>query len=286
MSMHDSAFEFLPLPGLRWAAPSPTRPLPRPSPNRAFEHAYTLATLPEFHAWADGSYTLRVYGRCGDQPLCRVYLCTLPDRSRIGVIENVQDDHQDPLTGLETRRALWLDAAHVKDESLALLDVDGFKTVNDAHGHAAGDAVLVTLADLLRASARTWGARAYRLGGDEFVVLGAGPLNAGQLREVQAPFRRAAARLGLSVLGFSCGLAHAPHDGQTLCELLEQADARLGVQKINRRGAMAAQVLQHLQQQSEAETSSAGHAPHPEAQPFQMSWPTARLSRPLRAENR
>ncbi len=282
MSTHDSTFEFLPLPGLKWAAPSPTRPLPLPRPNQAFERAFALTHLPNFLNWADGRYTLRLPGRLGDQPLCRVNLCTLPDRSRLGVIEDVQNDHQDPLTGLETRRALRLDAAQIKNLGLALLDVDGFKTVNDAHGHAAGDAVLVALAELLRVSARTWGARAYRLGGDEFVILGAGPLDAGQLGEVQARFRRAAAQLGLKIQGFSSGLSHAPDDGQTLCELLEQADARLATQKVNRRGAMAAQMKRSLQ----LESAVAACAPSPERRSSQVSRSVAPLSHPLCAHDR
>jgi diguanylate cyclase (GGDEF)-like protein len=54
--------------------------------------------------------------------------------------------------------------------SLAYLDLDGFKAVNDAHGHAAGDAVLCAVADSLRACLRPIDLIA-RVGGDEFVVL-------------------------------------------------------------------------------------------------------------------
>lgn len=276
MSMHDSTFEYLPLPALSWAAPSPTQPLPPPSPNRAFLHAYALATLPEFYAWADGSHTLRLAGCGRDQPLCRVYLCTLPDHSRLGLIENVQDDYQDPLTGLDTLRSLRLDlAAHPGNVGLALLDVDDFKAVNDAHGHAAGDAVLVALAGLLRATARLWNARAYRLGGDEFVLLSAETLEPTQLRGLQTLFRRSAAQSGLEVQGFSYGLSSAPRSGQSLCDLLEQADAQLMRQKLERRGTRTAPLLPHLE----------GHAPHPEVLTFQMSWPAHPPSGLLNTEN-
>lgn len=284
MTVPDSTFEFLPLPGLRWAAPRSAGALPTPVPNRAFEHAYALATLPELHAWADGNHTLRLNGRGGDQPLCRVYLCTLPDRSRLGIIENVQDDHQDPLTGLETRRALRLDAAHLQHMTLMLLDVDGFKGVNDTHGHAAGDALLVALAEVLRAGARNWGARAYRLGGDEFVILGAGPLDARWVKDMQAQFRHSAARSGLEVQGFSCGLACTPQDGQTLCELLAGADARLMQQKVDRRGA-AAQLLQRLQPAAVG-PRPAGHDSRTEMRALQLSWPDAPRPRPRNAEHR
>ena len=85
---------------------------------------------------------------------------------------------RDPLTGLLNRRAfmaLAADVAHgasVRDEELSLvfLDLDHFKRVNDTHGHAAGDAVLVDVADALRACARRSDLVA-RWGGEEFVLL-------------------------------------------------------------------------------------------------------------------
>lgn len=91
--------------------------------------------------------------------------------------------HQDPLTGLGNRRALDEALVEVgsvpgdrRQHSLVLLDLDAFKRVNDAHGHAVGDAVLCRVADALRAGARDSDV-IVRLGGDEFVVLavGAGP---------------------------------------------------------------------------------------------------------------
>jgi diguanylate cyclase (GGDEF)-like protein len=62
--------------------------------------------------------------------------------------------------------------ASVRDEELSLifLDLDHFKRVNDTHGHAAGDAVLVDVADTLRACARRSDLVA-RWGGEEFVLL-------------------------------------------------------------------------------------------------------------------
>ncbi|MER7836227.1 GGDEF domain-containing protein [Streptomyces sp. NPDC096040] len=81
---------------------------------------------------------------------------------------------RDPLTGLHTR-AGW--TARAEDvirrhprAAVLLVDLDHFKTLNDTHGHAAGDAALVETADRLRA----WCGRngtAGRLGGDEFVVV-------------------------------------------------------------------------------------------------------------------
>jgi diguanylate cyclase (GGDEF)-like protein/PAS domain S-box-containing protein len=84
----------------------------------------------------------------------------------------------DPLTGLPNRAALTdeLERAVARQErsgrGLAVLfcDLDGFKPVNDRHGHAAGDAVLATVAERMRAVVRDADFVA-RLGGDEFVVL-------------------------------------------------------------------------------------------------------------------
>jgi diguanylate cyclase (GGDEF)-like protein/PAS domain S-box-containing protein len=85
---------------------------------------------------------------------------------------------EDPLTGLPNRRrferelqsALALSARDALPGSLLLLDLDGFKAINDAHGHAAGDAALVAVADALRARVRRTDTLA-RVGGDEFALL-------------------------------------------------------------------------------------------------------------------
>jgi diguanylate cyclase (GGDEF)-like protein/PAS domain S-box-containing protein len=92
-----------------------------------------------------------------------------------------QLEHQalhDPLTGLPNRRLLLdhLDLAvaraHRSHHGVAVLfvDLDGFKAVNDGHGHDVGDAVLVEVADRLRMTTRASDTLA-RLGGDEFALL-------------------------------------------------------------------------------------------------------------------
>ena len=84
---------------------------------------------------------------------------------------------RDPLTGLPNRAALAEALDHeirstprTSPPALLLIDLDGFKGVNDTDGHLAGDAVLVGVAELLRAQVRD-GDLASRLGGDEFAVL-------------------------------------------------------------------------------------------------------------------
>ncbi|MEU1041327.1 GGDEF domain-containing protein [Streptomyces sp. NPDC005907] len=81
---------------------------------------------------------------------------------------------RDPLTGLHTR-AGWTDRAeHVirrhPNAAVLLVDLNHFKNLNDTHGHPAGDAALVAIADRLRAWCGHNGT-AGRLGGDEFVAV-------------------------------------------------------------------------------------------------------------------
>lgn len=84
----------------------------------------------------------------------------------------------DSLTGLHIRRAvlprLGEEIARVDREghplALVILDIDNFKSVNDTHGHAMGDAVLQSTADVLRASLRPYDMVA-RIGGEEFMVV-------------------------------------------------------------------------------------------------------------------
>jgi diguanylate cyclase (GGDEF)-like protein len=92
--------------------------------------------------------------------------------------ELVDIARKDPLTGLGNRRALEEDrdvlearvARYGHHYCMALIDVDQFKSYNDAHGHLAGDQVLRAVATQLKERARG-GDAIYRYGGDEFLCL-------------------------------------------------------------------------------------------------------------------
>jgi diguanylate cyclase (GGDEF)-like protein len=93
------------------------------------------------------------------------------DRARTAadLLEHLSET--DPLTGLLNRRAIEQQFERLRTEgftTLAVIDLDHFKAINDANGHAVGDAVLKAVAEALQAGPNI---RAYRLGGEEFVLL-------------------------------------------------------------------------------------------------------------------
>jgi diguanylate cyclase (GGDEF)-like protein len=138
----------------------------------------------------------------------------------------------DALTGLANRRALerTLEAALARGRSVAvlMLDLDGFKAVNDRHGHAAGDEALREVARRLRRCVRERDLVA-RLGGDEFVLVLADFGADAVLHTVDRV--RAALAQPIAVdratevsLRAAIGVAGYPADGQTGAELLSVAD--------------------------------------------------------------
>jgi TonB family protein len=160
---------------------------------------------------------------------------------------------RDDLTGAWNRRHLrrllteeWprLTAAH-PTITLLVLDLDGFKPINDTYGHAAGDRVLRWAADELRRGFRE-GDQLIRYGGDEFVVSlpGVSAADARWLAEraragfpsvaIESPATSAPAEVPIS---FSLGIASYPEDGASGEEVLAVADRRLYEEKRLRRGA-------------------------------------------------
>jgi diguanylate cyclase (GGDEF)-like protein len=153
--------------------------------------------------------------------------------------------HHDPLTGLPNRlrfaeqlnASLMRAAASGSDAAVLLLDLDGFKPVNDTFGHAAGDAVLQAVAARLRDVLRAEDFAA-RLGGDEFVVV----LDAPQTQDhVWRVAEKLIAAIDVPVqhgkdavkVGVSIGIAMGHADTSVL---LRQADAALYRAKLQGRG--------------------------------------------------
>jgi diguanylate cyclase (GGDEF)-like protein/PAS domain S-box-containing protein len=156
--------------------------------------------------------------------------------------------HHDPLTGLANRlrfheeleRTFADSVRNGNSSALLLLDLDYFKSINDTSGHAAGDALLVILANELRARARKSDLIA-RLGGDEFAVLMpttgrmgaeafATSLNE-RLMERKFQFGNKEYRISASI-----GIALLPQHGKNVEELMVNVDMAMYEAKKNGRG--------------------------------------------------
>jgi diguanylate cyclase (GGDEF)-like protein len=138
----------------------------------------------------------------------------------------------DPLTGLANRVLFHERVQHALDRrgakaAVLFVDLDGFKNVNDVHGHAAGDRVLVAAAERMRTCLRP-GDTAARLSGDEFAILLEDIADTETARRVGA---RVVELFGVPFsvgdgevrVGASCGVAVADHN-QRADELLANAD--------------------------------------------------------------
>lgn len=159
----------------------------------------------------------------------------------------------DPLTGLMNRRAfvdqteteMSLSRRTGRPFAVAMLDINGFKAVNDTHGHAAGDMALIRVAEALRTCTRTYD-RVVRWGGDEFVLL-LPATTAAQAHELLERVGRIAVPLcdapGSTQLTVSWGVASWPADGDSLEILMGVADARLYDMKKREKTARAPATL-------------------------------------------
>lgn len=146
----------------------------------------------------------------------------------------------DALTGLPNRRALYdtltKSLASPGRVGVGLLDLDGFKPVNDAHGHATGDHLLRDVAMRLQAACGN-AAVAYRLGGDEFAIVAnqasetsMSALSSALLASLATPFTIDGHRLGIGAsIGTALSLADDSGDN-----LIARADARLYAAKAQR----------------------------------------------------
>jgi diguanylate cyclase (GGDEF)-like protein len=134
----------------------------------------------------------------------------------------------DALTGLANRVSLhqWIDDKLTSGIgfSLAIVDLDEFKSVNDVLGHAAGDAFLQKIGVSLRDVVEPDQAAA-RLGGDEFALIGPSPDMENLCKRVLTVLRQPIEVSGRQLtIGASIGIASAPGDAATADELLRKAD--------------------------------------------------------------
>ena len=160
---------------------------------------------------------------------------------------------RDPLTDLYNRRHLEISlqrelaraTRHGFPVSLIMLDVDHFKSFNDANGHDAGDEVLRNVAHVLKRHTRVEDV-ACRYGGEEFLlVLPACPVDdayakAEAIREAIAQLHVFSRGIALPRVTASLGIACYPEDGERMEDLIAEADAALYRAKSSGRNCIAA----------------------------------------------
>ncbi|WP_339023426.1 GGDEF domain-containing protein [Aeromonas salmonicida] len=159
----------------------------------------------------------------------------------------------DPLTGLPNRRALMLELHRLfsllkrtgHPLLISFIDLDGFKAINDTHGHDAGDLLLQTMAQQLAGALRS-GDLLARVGGDEFVAVGMGPLSGEETVEAavhsfqrrlfeQSQVQLPLASQVLDYPGASVGVVAVEPASISIDDALRQADACMYAVKRQRR---------------------------------------------------
>lgn len=220
---------------------------------RAIEQCGSFDFEEDFHPHGGGSRRVRCMGECERVDGHNVAL--------VGVFQDVTDRHRleaalrrdadtDALTGLANRaafdRALTaaMERARGSDAPpllLVLIDLDGFKTVNDALGHAAGDDVLrqvgAALGGLRVGAVRIGTALAARIGGDEFALLVEGDVDADALAAELDRVLLVSASVGGITLACSGSVGIAAFDDErTPREFVHRADVALYAAKRARVG--------------------------------------------------
>jgi diguanylate cyclase (GGDEF)-like protein len=141
---------------------------------------------------------------------------------------------RDPLTGATNRQGArseierLIRARSADPFGLVFIDLDGFKKVNDVYGHAIGDAILRLVAARLRSQLRDRD-QVCRIGGDEFVCIVSPPTDIERLRTIGVRLQKAVSKpynhaKDDYVVGCSVGISLYPQHGNTVDDLLQQAD--------------------------------------------------------------
>jgi diguanylate cyclase (GGDEF)-like protein len=157
--------------------------------------------------------------------------------------ENYNLANRDPLTGLPNRRSFLAKIADLTQSEngdhfmLGLIDLDGFKAVNDLYGHGAGDQLLVEVSSRMKLTVAA-DFHLARLGGDEFGFTVAHGTDAKVIAATFCEVLRQPFKLGAvtAQIAASCGLAQYPESAGTANELMEFADYALYQSKASNQG--------------------------------------------------
>jgi diguanylate cyclase (GGDEF)-like protein/putative nucleotidyltransferase with HDIG domain len=187
-----------------------------------------------------------------------------------------RDSLTDPLTGLPNTRFMFVHltrelarAERLKTEvSLLVMDLDGFKEINDMHGHHTGDKALREVARVLRSGIRPYDI-CVRYAGDEFVVVLSG-CGAEEAQQKQLELQQAIADIPFEVrpgrfvqLGSSFGHAVFPRDGEAYETLLAQADKRMYQDKAQRKARRMGQPAEPADEDAKPRSVFAKIPPQP-----------------------
>ncbi|MCC6363945.1 MAG: diguanylate cyclase [Bryobacterales bacterium] len=167
------------------------------------------------------------------------------------------DATTDFLTGLPNARSLFLHLQHTLEDfkgqkramSILVCDLDGFKAVNDNHGHLAGNRLLQAVAATLQRNCRATDYAA-RMGGDEFVVVlpdVAAQEAEGFTERLRAAVEETVLGMGIQDVSMSVGISQYPIHGKEPEQLLEEADRRMYMDKQVRKAGVQEELI-HLMQ--------------------------------------
>lgn len=213
-------------------APEPSAPLPARAAPAAVDALAMVAGVPDWELTPLTRETL--LSLIAEVDRLREEAVSL--RQELAALEAIAD--ADALAPILNRRAFLREAGRLLalaeryglEPAVLYFDLNGFKAINDGFGHAAGDAVLLAAARILKANVRETDIVG-RLGGDEFAIC----LASGGLTHAE---RKGKALVGLIqatavmhegrrlVFGASCG-AYAPKRGESVEQALAAADARM-----------------------------------------------------------
>lgn len=213
---------------------------PRPQHTRSWAFfglaAVTLLAHASFDLAGPAMSDFSRVAEVGTTALLSVGLIFLYGADREGIDRMKDDADHDHVTGLLNLRAFGVLAAERLERTLdnggrcavAIIDLDGFKQVNDTLGHQAGDRMLQIVGSAIRANLRPHDLPA-RYGGDEFVIL-LDRCDADEARRVCDRIRRSVVMLSLAAgrqVTLSCGVSMAPNGGTDLRDLIHHADEQL-----------------------------------------------------------